>query len=324
MAKPPAGSSLLFGALADSGRIKERKNGSYRMVLKGVDEIDWFTDRPFRSEGLWKPQNLIRQWDSFFETSEPNAQASFRVGDERDLITFEMFKPKYRDNKQRLSFKIDAEIINKRERDLVAGLEGEDLDEVSLFIDDALQSRATDCFPKCDRSNLEGQKMIGIHQLPPSFYMTNLKNTNLSHAFMPGASMWRARMSNANLNNAQIYGADFTMADLQKATLINSVISFNNFDRANLADANLENAGLAFSNFANANLKDSSLKEAYAERTNFTRADFSGADLTGAYLKDADFTYSVLDNVIWNNTTCPDGTMNDGTSPCTAEQLNLA
>ena len=131
------------------------------------------------------------------------------------------------------------------------------------------------------------------------------------------------QMSNANLNNAQIYGAGL-QSDLQKATLINSVISFNNFDRANLADANLENAGLAFSNFANANLKDSSLKEAYAERTNFTRADFSGADLTGAYLKDADFTYSVLDNVIWNNTTCPDGTMNDGTSPCTAEQLNLA
>ena len=45
MAKPPAGSSLLFGALADSGKIKQRKNGSYRMVLEGVDEIDWFTDR---------------------------------------------------------------------------------------------------------------------------------------------------------------------------------------------------------------------------------------------------------------------------------------
>ena len=40
MAKPPAGSSLLFGALADPGQIKQRKNGNYRMVLKGIDEID--------------------------------------------------------------------------------------------------------------------------------------------------------------------------------------------------------------------------------------------------------------------------------------------
>ena len=81
MAQPPAGSSVLFGALADSGRIKQRKNGSYRMVLKGVDEVDWFTDRPDRFEGLWKPQKLIRQWDSLFENSDPNAQASFEVGE---------------------------------------------------------------------------------------------------------------------------------------------------------------------------------------------------------------------------------------------------
>ena len=64
MAKPPAGSSLLFGALADSGKIQQRKNGTYRMVLKGVDEIDWFTDRPNRVEGTWKPQKLLRKWDS--------------------------------------------------------------------------------------------------------------------------------------------------------------------------------------------------------------------------------------------------------------------
>ena len=51
MTKPPAGASLLFGALADSEQIKQRKNGSYRMVLEGVDEIDWFTDRPEHDVG---------------------------------------------------------------------------------------------------------------------------------------------------------------------------------------------------------------------------------------------------------------------------------
>ena len=39
MAKPPAGASLLFGALADSGRIKQRKNGSYRMVLRVLSQL---------------------------------------------------------------------------------------------------------------------------------------------------------------------------------------------------------------------------------------------------------------------------------------------
>ena len=79
MAPPPAGSSLLFGALADTGRIKERKNGSYRMVLKGVDEIDWFTDRPDRVEGTWKPQKLLRKWDQYFATSKPMLRPDSRL-----------------------------------------------------------------------------------------------------------------------------------------------------------------------------------------------------------------------------------------------------
>ena len=94
VAQTPAGSSLLFGALADSGRIKERKNGSYRMMLDGVDEIDWFTDRPDRFEGLWKPQKLVRKWDKLFATSTPNAQATVEADGQRELFTFQMFKPK--------------------------------------------------------------------------------------------------------------------------------------------------------------------------------------------------------------------------------------
>ena len=87
MAKPPAGSSLLFGALADSGQIKQRKNGSYRIVLDGVDEIDWFTDRTNRVEGTRKPQKLIRKWDKYFASSEPNAQAGFKADEEQDMVT---------------------------------------------------------------------------------------------------------------------------------------------------------------------------------------------------------------------------------------------
>ena len=81
--EPPAGASLLFGALDDSGRIKERKNGSYRMVLKGVDEIDWFTDRPERADGSWKLQKLLRKWDKYFASGEPNVQATVEVGEDQ-------------------------------------------------------------------------------------------------------------------------------------------------------------------------------------------------------------------------------------------------
>ena len=106
MAQPPAGSSLLFGALADSARIKQRKNGSYRMVLKGIDDIDWFTDRPDRVAGEWSPKKLLKEWDVLFSDGAPNAQATFEMGSKRKLVTFEMFKPKLGNSNQTLSFKV--------------------------------------------------------------------------------------------------------------------------------------------------------------------------------------------------------------------------
>ena len=135
MAKPPAGSSLLFGALADFGRIKQRKNGSYRMVLKGIDDIDWFTDRPDRAAGVWSPKRLVKKWDRLFGDVEPNAQATFDVGGKRELATFEMFKPKLSNSNQKLSFNVRG--IGKKNKDLLTGLKGKQMSETSLFIDDA-------------------------------------------------------------------------------------------------------------------------------------------------------------------------------------------
>ena len=59
MAKPPAGSSLLFGTLADSGQTERGKNDSYRIVLDDVTEIDWFTDRKevCNGEGISKEES---------------------------------------------------------------------------------------------------------------------------------------------------------------------------------------------------------------------------------------------------------------------------
>ena len=66
---------------------------------------------------------------------------------------------------------------------------------------------------------------------------------------------------------------------------------------------------------------------------NFSGADFINTDFAGAMIMGANFTDANLtgatnlypsEDMIWDNTTCPDGTLNSGTSPCTFEQLNLA
>jgi len=253
VAKPPAGSSLLFGALADSGRIKQRKNGSYRMVLKGIDDIDWFTDRPDRVAGEWSPKKLVKKWDGLFGGVEPNAQATFEMGSKRKLVTFEMFKPKLGDSNQTLSFKVRG--IGKKNKDLMTGLRNKRLSDASLFIDDSLPP----CLPYCEGVDL----------------------------------------SNADLSNADLRYAKLRLAILPNANLSNADLSFANLYRAELPNANLSNV--------------------YLSRANLGNADLSGADLTDANLSNAK-----LNGARWFDTTCPDGTTNDGTSPCTAEQLNLA
>ena len=283
------------------------------MVLKGVEEIDWFTDRPFRSEGLWKPQKLISQWDSFFATSEPNAQASLKVGEERELITFEMFKPNYNKGNQRLAFDIDAEIINKREADLVTGLKGKYLNEVSLFIDDATTGAPT-LLEKC---------------LANDYRKVVVKDLEAGSAGLQWANLAEAELPSAYLYGAQLYGANLTDADLTNATLTNANLSSANLSKANLTKARMWYANLAKTTQSHTTRSRESLRPASLANATLTGAELQwarliGTDLTGADLTDANLSNADLSGAIWNNTTCPDGTKNIGTSPCTTEQLNLA
>ena len=327
MAQPPAGSSLLFGALADSGQIKQRKNGSYRMVLDGVDEIDWFTDRPNRYEGLWKPRRLISQWDSFFETSDPNAQASFKVGEKRELITFEMFKPKYNKENQKLSFKIDAEIINKREGDIITGLKGNVLDEVSLFIDNALEdSGLPTCFPYCVKAELSGID-LSSKLLNTNFFLADLSNANLSNSNLQGASLFQANLKDANLSRSIFFKARLDEADLRNANLSRAFLVQADLISADLAGANLQGAdcrraSLVGAHLVGANLKNANLNEARLYEANLKDADLTGASLQRVDLGKADLTNAILTGAQWFDTRCPNGYRNSGATPCTGEQLN--
>ena len=75
-------------------------------MLKGVDEIDGFTDRPNRVDGEWSPQKFVKEWDVLFSDGAPDTQATFEMDSKRKLVTFEMFKPKLSDSNQTLSFKV--------------------------------------------------------------------------------------------------------------------------------------------------------------------------------------------------------------------------
>ena len=78
-------------------------------------------------------------------------------------------------------------------------------------------------------------------------------------------------LGNANLRFAELAGADLSYADL---------------NYANLNGADLRVADLSYTNMNNADLR---------------YADLNGADLNGAW----------LNNIVWSDTTCPDGTNSD-------------
>ena len=126
--KPPTGSSLLFGALADSGRIKQRKNGSYRMVLKGVDEVDHF---PSRENGSWSTRRMLRKWDDLFESTIPMAEATFNVSSERKSLGLRIFKPRLIKKRQNLSFKIRP--IGFKNKDTLVNLGASKITRAAIY-----------------------------------------------------------------------------------------------------------------------------------------------------------------------------------------------
>ena len=238
MAKIPAGASLLFGALADSGRIRQRKNGSYKMVLKGVDEIEWATDtdRPYLEEGTWKPRKLIRKWDSLFETSAPNAQTTLEVDGRKRLVTFEIFKPKMKKGKMIFNLKSDwsgedsiTGLKGKLIKDLndnfqakFTALKGRKLENISLFIDHEVDE--VSATPSC---NLTGANLT----------YADLNDANLTNAHLAKVNLAHATLNKANLTGAYLKGANLTQADMMYANLTEADLNNANLSNATLDDA---------------------------------------------------------------------------------------
>jgi hypothetical protein len=64
-------------------------------------------------------------------------------------------------------------------------------------------------------------------------------------------------------------------------------------------------------------LRNADLVGADLSGTSLRNADLTGADLTNADLEGADVEGAVITEVVWRNTTCPDGTNSDSRAPTT-------
>lgn len=60
-----------------------------------------------------------------------------------------------------------------------------------------------------------------------------------------------------------------------------------------------------------ASLRDADLSNSDLRGANFRNIDLSGTDLTNANLRGADMRFAKIEDVVWANTTCPDGVNSD-------------
>jgi uncharacterized protein YjbI with pentapeptide repeats len=143
-------------------------------------------------------------------------------------------------------------------------------------------------------------------------------STNMQEIYAPNmnfvASYW---------NNVIARGADFSNSDLSGGTRFeNTDLTDANFSGSNLfgavidgtnsaINANFTNATLSRSQLDNLNLSGANLTGASLAQADLWGANLTGANLTNANLQGADLTGANLTDVIWSNTTCPDGTLSD-------------
>ena len=161
------------------------------------------------------------------------------------------------------------------------------------------------------------------------------------HGNLKKAKFTKADLRGADFRGADLRGADFRGAKLRHADLRGARLKGTRFDAppkagkqangnlsqpaygcatwpncagANLTLANMGGVNLTGVYFTGANLTGANLPAANLTGANFESANLAyaysyGANLTGASLTGANLTGANLTDVIWSNTTCPNGTV---------------
>ena len=60
MAKPPFDAPVLFDAQSESSTIKQRKNGSYKLVMEDVERVHGETDDAEAEEGYYSAKKYAK------------------------------------------------------------------------------------------------------------------------------------------------------------------------------------------------------------------------------------------------------------------------
>lgn len=186
------------------------------------------------------------------------------------------------------------------------------------------------------RADLRFADLPGAHLQEATLDHANLRHADLSGADLTEADLdyarlhrsiiddstqmdpkWRAVWYVLNTANWQYHVGwwnDFARVNLEGADLSNhsgiSLVSAS-FEHARLDGVNFSGSNLRFADFGQAVMQDANLSWADLRDATLRSANLRDANLSGANLTGADLHGALLLDVVWSNTTCPDGTNSD-------------
>jgi uncharacterized protein YjbI with pentapeptide repeats len=167
---------------------------------------------------------------------------------------------------------------------------------------------------RLDGADLSGTNLAGADLRNAVLYpitvdeRTDFSGANLAGSYLQGSDSSEHtfyRVEHANFTGANLryfrfrhktQGVKFADADLTRTQ----------FFRVNLRSVDFSGAAMRGTYILQSDLTGADLRHADLDFAHLKEVDMSGADLTGAYFGKAEFV-----NVVWNNTTCPDGSSSD-------------
>ena len=133
MAKPPSDAPVLFDVYSDSSTIKQGKDGSYKLVLEGVEKIHWETDGAEAEEGYYSAKKYAKRFDTYYgKDAEVSAYQTFTLADRtKEKCKLTITDAKYNQKSNKLVY--DIEPANKTQADKIAGVESEPQSESTVY-----------------------------------------------------------------------------------------------------------------------------------------------------------------------------------------------
>ena len=199
--KPPSDAPVLFDVQSESSTIKQGKDGSYKLVLEGVEKVHWETDDTEAEEAYYSAKKYAKNYGNYYgKDAEVNAYETFTLADgSKKKCKFTITDVKYNEESNKLVYDITPK--NKKQAEKITGLEGETQAESAVYSTERTRWRP-DWMPNGRRRDLVGADLSGA----------DLSGARLGRADLRGADLWRARLSGADLNGAlhlnSTFGAD--------------------------------------------------------------------------------------------------------------------